>query len=136
MRFDDLAVDHEAIEAGTWRPAAGLPGCRFKLRGADNLDWRRLAAKLQTELPREKQLAATLDPVDDDAMMAQLLLKACLQDWDGFEGADGKPEPFTAERAAEIVTDPKFKRVRSSILATARILANETIAEREAAAKN
>ena len=130
MRLDDLAVDHEAIEQGTWRPAVGLPGVEFKLRGAENLAWRRLQSKLMADLPREKQLAASLDPEDDDAIMSKLLARACLLDWRGID------DPISATDIEATLADPKMKRLRSSVLLTARILANETAAERALAAKN
>lgn len=136
MRLDDLRIDHALIEQGQWRPAVGLPGIEFKVRGADNHDWRRLNAKLIAELPREKQLAASLDPADEDWINGKLLAETVLLDWRGFTSESGEPEPYDAAKAERLLTDPNFKRLRNSVLATSRIFANETIAEREGAAKN
>ena len=136
MRLNDLKIDHAAIEQGQWRPAVGLPGIEFKVRGADNLDWRRLNAKLLSELPREKQLAPTLDPADEDVITGMLLHNTVLLDWRGFKNDAGAPEPYDAAAAERMLTDPNFKRFRNSVLATARIFANETTAEREGSAKN
>lgn len=136
MQLAHLMIDAAAAESGAWRPAVGLPGVEFRLRGTDNLDWRRLNAKLMAALPREKQLAPSLDPADEDAITAELLARTVLLDWRGFVRADGSPEPYDAERAFAMLADPAFRRFRNSVLSTARILANETLAEREAAAKN
>ena len=136
MQLTHLMIDAAAVEAGAWRPAVGLPGVEFRVRGVDNLDWRRLNAKLMAELPREKQLAPTLDPEDEDLITGQLLHRTVLLDWRGFTTAEGAPDPYDSARALAMLTDPAFRRFRYSVLATARILANETVAEREAAAKN
>lgn len=136
MRIDDLKIDHTLVEQGQWRPAVGLPGVEFKVRGADNHDWRRLNAKLMAELPREKQLAPTLDPADEDWITGMLLHNTVLLDWRGFKTEVGEAEPYDPAKAERLLTDPNFKRFRNSVLATARIFANETVAEREAAAKN
>ena len=132
MQLSHLVIDAAAAEGGAWRPAVGLPGVEFRVRGVANLDWRRLKAKL----PREKQLAPTLDPEDEDAITGQLLHRTVLLDWRGFTAADGAPDPYDAGRALDMLTAPAFRRFRNAVLATARILANETVAEREAAAKN
>ena len=129
-------IDAEAAESGAWRPAVGLPGVELRLRGTDNLDWRRLNAKLIAQLPREKQLAPALDPEDEDAITGQLLHRTVLLDWRGFTTAAGAPDPYDPARALALLTDPAYRRFRNSVLATARILASETVAEREAAAKN
>jgi hypothetical protein len=135
VKLTDFQIDATAIEGGTWRDAIGRPGLKFKLRGADNLDWRRLQAKLVSELPREKQFATATDPADDDAITGRLLLDACILDWEGLEDDVG-PIAFTKDLATTLLTDPAFRPFRNSLLATARVLANETVSEREAAAKN
>lgn len=136
MRFEDLRIDSDLVEGGQWRPAAGLPGMEFKVRGADNLDWRRLNGKLIAELPREKQLAASLDPEDEDRINGVLLAETVLLDWRGFVDENKAAVPYDRERALDMLTHPDFRRFRNSVLTTARIFANETIAERERSAKN
>jgi hypothetical protein len=135
VKLTDFQIDASAIEGGTWRDAIGRPGLKFRLRGADNLDWRRLQAKLISEMPREKQFAVATDPADDDAITGRLLVDACLLDWEGLEDETGAI-PFSKELASKLLTDPAFRPFRASVLATARVLANETVSEREAAAKN
>ena len=135
MRFDQFAVDADAIENGAERDAVGLPGVKLKLRGAENYDWRRLQAKLIAEIPREKRLVR-IDPEDDDRITGQLLLQASLLGWSGIQDKDGAEMPFTVEAATVALTDPRYKRFRQSALATAQLLAEETEADRAAAAKN
>jgi hypothetical protein len=54
MKLTHLMIDAAAAEGGAWRPAVGLLGIEFRVRGVDNLDWRRLNAKLMAELNRRK----------------------------------------------------------------------------------
>jgi hypothetical protein len=135
MRLSELEVDAEAIEKGAERDAVGLPGVKLVLRGVDNYDWRRLQAKLIAEIPREKRLVR-IDPEDDDRITGQLLLQASVIGWSGIQDKDGAEMPFSVEAATIALTDPRYKRFRQSALATAQLLAEETLADREAAAKN
>ncbi len=126
MRFDDHAINIEAIEAGEWRPAEGFPGVEFKVRGVPNTDWTAI----------ETKLASRAVPPSNEVIRNECLLEACLQDWRGVEGPDGKPEPFTKARAEELIKEPRFRKIRNSILSTALVFGNETVLERKAAGKN
>ena len=150
MKLSAIELDAAGIENGTWRNAVGLPGIKFKLRGSDNLDWRRLNLKLSASLPA----AATfgdVDPADDDRITGELLFSACLLDWSGLDTDEAAPASvaagdtsesslmplaYTKELAKTLLTDPKYRRFRNSVLRTAQLLSVETKAERDAAAKN
>ena len=126
MRIEDIAIDYEGIEAGVWRAADGIPGVSFKLKGVPNAAW----SALETGLRRRSQ------PPTPEAIQAECLLGACLLDWRGFTTEDGAPEPFSPERAREVITQPQYRRIRNSVFATAAIFGNETALERAAAGSN
>lgn len=143
MRISEFETDHDSIENGTWRDAVGLPGVKLQVRGIGNVAYRRLQAKLAAD----RTGGAALDPIEDDRLMGRLLHETVLLGWKGIteeapaaSGSDAGPTerevPFTPERARELLTEPRFKRFQGCVYATATILANETKAEREAAAKN
>lgn len=136
MKLSQIEIDAVAIESGAWRPALGLKGVEFKLRGAGNSDWERLNDQLRRDLPPAAKFAEVLPKADAERITAELLLGACLQDWRGLEQEDGAPIPFDADLARKLLTDAGFRKFRQSVLETAFKLSEETIAERDAAAKN
>lgn len=103
-------IDVEKLEQGAWVdniPEMG--GLRLKTRGQNNRDWRRLQTKLIAAIPRQKRLGA-LDPDEGDRITAILLRDTALLDWDGIDGPDGNPLPFSKEQVFEYLTNPAYGR--------------------------
>lgn len=136
MKLSQIQIDSKAIEGGAWRDAVGLPGVRFHLRGAGNSDWEALQAKLHAELPPAAKFADRIPAENAQAITTELLVGACLLDWEGIEDDVGAALPFAPAKARELLGDPDFRKLRDSVFATAARLSDETIAERDAAAKN
>lgn len=136
MKLSQIQIDSKAVEGGAWRDAVGLPGVRFRLRGAGNSEWEALQLKLRAQLPLTARLADQIPAEHARAITTELLVGACLLDWEGIEDQAGAAVPFSADKARELIGDPDFRKLRDSIFATAAKLAEETVAERDAAAKN
>lgn len=136
MKLSQIQIDSAAIEQGAWRDAVGLPGVRFRLRGAGNSDWEALQEKLHRDLPPAVKFADRIPAENARAITTELLVGACLLDWAGIENDDGSAMLFSAAQARELLDDPDFRKLRDSIFATAAKLAEETVADRDAAAKN
>lgn len=136
MKLSQIQIDSAAIEQGAWRPAVGLTGVEFRVRGIGNADYEALADKLRRHLPPAAKFAEKL-PADEAARMTvELLVDACLLDWRGLEDEAGEPLPYSADKARALLSDPDFRKLRDSVFATAARLAEETVAEREAASGN
>jgi len=107
MRMDDLKVDIGRLEDGDW--VDGIPemgALRLKTRGIGNKQWRKLQAKLNAATPRNKRD----DPDEMERILATLIRDTALLDWDGIEGPDGKPLPFSKDQANEYLTNPEYDR--------------------------
>lgn len=129
MRFDDYAVALEAIEQGEKRPAEGMPGFFWIMKGVPNADW----------TAREAELLSRVVPPNADDVRTLLLLDCCLLGWEmpaPRKDAPDTREPFSRERAAELLTDKRYRLIRNSVINTAFRFGAETMAERESAAKN
>jgi hypothetical protein len=136
LKLSDIAINAAAIEAGRWVSVGHiLPGVKFKVRGIDNADYRRLRAKLIAEIPRAERVKG-VDPVELDKINVKLLTETVLLDWSGIEGDDDAPLDFSKEKAAELLADPNYAVLRSAIEWAAGVVGEDDLAEAEAAAKN
>lgn len=136
MKLSDIEVDPVRIEQGEW--VSDIPEMgelRLRVRGIGNADWRRIQSKLQDAVPRQHRVGNRIDPVEQDRIVNICLQGACLLDWDGVEG-DGEPLPYSKEMAAELLTNPKYRRFRDAVLWAATVVGEAVAAKVEEQAKN
>jgi hypothetical protein len=137
MKLSDLTVDAERLEKGAWVDnIPDMEGLRLKVRGANNVDWRRLQSRLLNAVPRKKRLGGQLDPDEQDRITATCLLNACLMDWDGLEGDDGKPLPYSKEWASKLIMEPEYRRFRDAVIWAATMVGEENNLDHEDAMGN
>lgn len=137
MKLSELKVDAVKVEQGAWVDnIPELEGLRLKVRGANNKDWRKLQARLISAIPRQKRVGGQLDPAEQDRIMAIVLRDTCLLDWDGLEGDDGKPLPYTKESAEQFLTDPQYAKFREGVTWAATVVGEQRDAVLEKDAKN
>jgi hypothetical protein len=137
MKMSELAVDADRQENGAWvDDIPEVQGLRLKVRGSNNVDWRRLQAKLMDAVPRKKKLGGRLDPDEQDRIISSCLLSACLLDWDGLEDDDGKPLPYSKAMAQKLLTEPQYRRFRDSVVWAASIVAENLTIDQEEIAGN
>jgi len=123
MKLSDLEVDADAVEKGAWvDDIPDVQGLRLKVRGAYNNEWRRMQAKLLESVPRKKKVGGRLEQEENDAIMTKCLLNCCLLDWDGLDDKDGTVIPYSKEKARELLTDPRYKRFRDSVIWAAQVV--------------
>lgn len=103
-------IDVDALENGDWvENIPDMGALRLKTRGTNNRSWRRMQQKLIAATPRSKKVGG-FDPDESDRITAILLRETALLDWEGVDGPDGKPLPFSKEQANEYLTNPKYGR--------------------------
>jgi len=116
MKLKDVAVDAGRAEEGAWVDnIPDMEGLRLKVRGANNKDWRRLQQKLIQAIPRKRRMLGQLEPDDSDDITTKCLINTSLLDWDGLDGDDGQPLPYTLETAKKLMTDPDYRRFREAV---------------------
>jgi hypothetical protein len=136
MKLSQTKVDPARQEGGAWiNEIPEMDGLRLKVRGANNRDWQRLQTKLIRALPRDRRRLA-LDPVDNDRINGILLRDTALLDWDGLDGDDDKPIPYSKEKAGELLLDPQYAPFRNAVMWAAATVAEQRADEIEDDAKN
>lgn len=110
MKISELEVDQKIVEEGKWvSNIPEMPGVRLKVRGANNKDWRRTAQRLINAVPRKMRVNGMLDPDEADRISATILLMTGLLDWEGIEGDDDQPIPYSKKKAAEYLAGERFR---------------------------
>lgn len=136
MKFSDITINIDAIEAGRWVSVDHLiPGVKLKVRGIENTDYKRLRNKLISEISRPVRLRG-VDLATMEKINTTLLVEAVLVDWSGIEDDDGQPLPFSKEKAASVLSDPGLVVFRNAVEWAASIVGEDDLVEAEAAAKN
>ena len=137
MKMKDVAVDSGRAETGAWvDDIPDMEGLRLKVRGANNKDWRRLQMKLIQAVPRKRRMTGNLDPEDADRITNVCLLDTCLLDWEGLDGDDDQPLPYSRETAKKLLTDPDYRRFRDAVSWAANLIAEQNAADHEEDAGN
>lgn len=113
MKMKEIAVDSARAEEGAWvDDIPDMEGLRLKVRGSNNKEWRRLQQKLLQAVPRKRRMTGNLDAEDGDRITTLCLLNTALLDWEGLDGDDDKPLPYSREVAEKLLTDPDYRRFR------------------------
>lgn len=104
MDIRKLRIDVDAAKNGVWFPYEG--NVRFKVARAGN------AHNLAFRAAKVRELGAK---IDDEEVVRRLdveaTAKTILMDWDGVDGEDGKPIPYTYEKGIEFLSDPAYDDV-------------------------
>lgn len=117
MRLSEIKVDSNAIENGVWIDnIPDMGNLRLKVRGAGNAAYAAEQAKLLAAAPRSEKVAGRLVPAAADRIMSECLAKATLLGWEGIEGDDGQPLPYSKETALKLLCDPEYRVLRDAVL--------------------
>jgi len=136
MKLGALKINSAKAEAGTWVAVPELGDLELKVRGINNVDYRRRMAELVRAVPRHQRPGGRLTLEQHDAINATLLLETVLIDWRHLEGDDGAPIPYSAERAREFLANPDYLPFRQAVAEAASRLAEDVADEVEDDAKN
>ncbi len=102
LKFDTIRVDASKQEEGEWIASLNLPGVEFRVsplhKPAFVMARERLALRLAKKFKREP-----VPPDDRLVEVGRLLAQHILHGWRGFD------VEYTAERAAEALTDPSYR---------------------------
>lgn len=137
MKLGEIKIDVTKQEQGAWVDnVPEMDGVRFKVRGINNVAYRKLQNQLFQSLPRRKRVNGQIDVEDQDRITATCILNTVLDDWEGFLDEEGKSVPYSKERAREFLFDPQWRRIREAIIWAATVVGEQEAAENEEIAKN
>jgi hypothetical protein len=109
MKFYQAMIDPELDREGRW--AEFVPGMRFRIARMDNkraLDsHRQRLADEQARVGRAKIAPEVLGEIALETLARHVLLG-----WDGVDDADGKPIPYSPEKALEFLRDERCRDLR------------------------
>lgn len=126
VKLASLAVN--ANPDGTWEDCPSIPGVSFLVRP---LDHPAFAIAREHHMQRLKRVHGNLIPPSaSTAALGQIVAEHLLLDWRGFD------EPYNRERAADLLSDPAFSELTTSVLECAKAAATAKLEYVEAVAKN
>lgn len=137
MRLGDQKIDPIKLEQGDW--VTNIPemgDLRLKVRGSRNKDWVRMQVVLTDAVPRKSKVGGRIAPAEMESITTKLLLNTCLLDWDGLEGDDAEPIPYSKDMANKLLTDPAYRNFRDAVVWASAVVADQGAAEVEDIAKN
>lgn len=97
-------------------------GFRFLVRRMPNEQYVKLRRKLMK--PMVRKLRTTIDLEATDLVTKEAVARTVLANWEKIEDDEGKPIPFSAEKALEVFQNPAYEDIYNFIVAEAQDLAN------------
>ena len=118
MKLTDLTLDLESVDNGAWiDDLPDLEGVSFRVRGSEYQPYTRaLRAAMAVRGRKELARARAGDTSGYDATTRKLAAEHLLLDWKGIESDDGKPIPFTAALALEVMTERQYRPLQRGVL--------------------
>lgn len=116
MDISTIKVDTDAIENGAWvTDIPEMGDVSFKVRGASSKAFTEHMAALSKKIPRS-QRDRRGNPLPEVArgLMVDGIVDVLLLDWKGLT-ENGKPLPFSKDRARKLLSDPAFAPLRNAV---------------------
>jgi hypothetical protein len=129
VKLASLRADSALERAGDWVDAMSIPGVSFKVRSINYPPYT-VARDMLFQRLRRKYGAK---PTPQDVMtseLGKLYAQHILLDWKGFD------EPYSAENAMQVLSDPEFRDVISAVELAAGGVGQAEIEFVEETAKN
>lgn len=137
MDISTIKQDSAAIEGGQWIDnIPDWPGARFRVRGLDSATAENVRdAKLRAVPDSERDDEGSVLPDVVKRIAREVLAEAVCLEWDGLTD-NGKPFPYDAMIASQILINPDFKKFQDVVAWCARRVDKLNTGAKEAAAKN
>lgn len=102
-----------------------FPGVKVLIRPADDIEFRRAnSAGLQPH-QRTLRTGRFIDPAIQDRIVSRAIAKTILLGWKNIDDDEGKPLPYSKEKALEWAEDPAYTRFFRAVEKEADALAVE-----------
>lgn len=137
MKLSELKVNSARAELGAWvGKIPDLPGVRIKARGFGNKDDKKVQERELEKIPKRRRLRGNVSAEEQRVILNVRLKEALVTGWDGIEGEDGGPWPFTPENMDTALNDPDYFKLRDAMTFACGIVAEDDAEGDEADAKN
>jgi len=129
LKLKSVKTDLKAEREGDWVDYPEWPGVRFKVKSLQCPEFVEARGRLMRKLA--KKYKGDPIPLDETTKeLGTLVANIILLGWDGLD------EPYTPERASEVLTDPSYRKVADAVQFCANIVGDNDEEFVEAAAKN
>jgi hypothetical protein len=137
VKLSDLKVNSARAEQGAWvGDIRDMPGVRFKARGFNNKDDKKVQERELEKIPKRRRLRGNVSADENRAILNVRIREGLISDWDGIVGDDDQPVPFTLEMLDTFLTDPDYERLRDAMIFACSIVAEDDAEADEGDAKN
>lgn len=138
MKLGALKTDLAKVEQGMWIDnIPDMGDLRLKVRPIGNPDYRRVYGQLVDSTPRDKKRGGMVTDFDARQSIAgRALADTVLLGWDGLEGDDGMPLPYSPAKAKELMLDPEMTAFRDAVSWAATVASEQSIGTAEDNAGN
>jgi hypothetical protein len=137
VKLSELKVNSARAEKGAWvGDIPEMPGVRFKVRGFNNADDKKIVTREMEKIPARRRRRGRINDDEQKAILNIRIKECLLTDWDGLIGDNDQPVPFSAEMLDTFLTDPDYAKLRDGIVWAISIVAEDDAEANEADAKN
>jgi hypothetical protein len=137
VKLSELKVNSARAEQGAWvGDIPDLPGVRIKARGFGNKDDKKVQERELEKIPKRRRLRGNVTAEEQRIILNVRLKQALITDWDGIEGDNGGPWPFTPENMEIALSDPDYGKLRDAMTFACGIVAEDDAEGDEDDAKN
>lgn len=135
MKIKDVTVDIDKENVGDWVQSPRYPDVWAKVRGINNVDFRR---SLSESTQKSKRMYGR-QPVPSDVeekIVAKAVVKHILLDIRGLEDDDGEPIKYDPDFGMQIMTKPEFRNLADFVVWAANTIGEQLDEEMEDDLKN
>lgn len=126
MKLSDLKVNSARAEQGAWvGDIRDMPGVRFKARGFNNKDDKKVQEKELEKIPKRRRLRGNVSDEEQRVILNARIKAGLIIDWDGIVGDDDQPIPFSAETLEMFLVDPDYGKLRDAMVFACGIVAED-----------
>ena len=137
MKLSALKVNSARADAGAWvGDIPQMPGVRFKVRGFNNADDKKIVTREMDKIPARRRKRGKVSDDEQKLIMNCRIRECLLTDWEGLIGDDDTPIAFGPEILETVLTDPDYEKLRDAIIWCISIVAEDDDEANEGDAKN
>lgn len=135
MKIKDAIVDIEKENIGDWVQSPRYPDVWAKVRGINNVDFRRAMSE-STQKARRMYGRQPIPTDVEERIVAKAVVKHILLDIKGLEDDSGEPIKYSPDFGMKIMTDPEFRNLADFVVWAANTIGEQIEDEIEDDIKN
>lgn len=128
VNLSKVKLDTTAVDGGVWKSDKWGLGFRLLIASGRN--------RAFVSVMREAARVRDRDEAAYQRTYSEALARHILKGWEGFDGEDGKPLPYSYAQSLEFMTSPDFAHIREMVDETAGETAEYLVKSKAEAGKD